>query len=124
MDMLLHEDLTYEIIGAAREVHHQLGPGFLESVYEDALCYELELRKLMFVRQVDLDVHYKDTVFTKRFRADQLVSGKILVENKASRKLTGQDEAQLLNYLKTTKLKVGLLFNFGAERFEMLRRVF
>lgn len=124
MDMLLHEDLTYEIIGAAREVHHQLGPGFLESVYEDALCYELELRKLMFVRQVDLDVHYKDTVFTKRFRADLLVSGKILVENKASRKLTGQDEAQLLNYLKTTKLKVGLLFNFGAERFEMLRRVF
>ncbi len=61
MDMLLHEDLTYEIIGAAREVHYQLDPGFLESVYEDALCYELELRKLMFERQVDLDVHYKET---------------------------------------------------------------
>jgi GxxExxY protein len=123
MGKLLHEDLTYRVIGAAQEVHRELGPGYLESVYEDALCHELDQLGIPFERQVDLDVHYKNVVFTKRFRADLVIAGKVLVENKASNGLSPQDEAQLINYLKTTGVRVGFLFNFGAAKFEMLRRV-
>ena len=123
MGKLLYEDLTYKIIGAAREVHRVLGPGYLESVYEDAFCYELNLVKMAYKRQVDLDVRYKNAVFKKKFRADLVVENKILIENKAVKKLTSQDEAQLINYLKTTGLRLGLLFNFGAPNFEMLRRI-
>ena len=124
MGKLLYEDLTYEIIGAAQEVYRELGPGYLESVYEDALCYELDLRNIAYHRQTDLDVKYKDVIFEKRFRADLLVEDKVLVENKAIKVITSQDEAQLINYLKTTRLKIGLLFNFGAKKFEMIRRIF
>ena len=124
MSKLLYADLSYKIIGAAREVYKELGPGYLESVYEDALCYELDLLSIEYQRQIELDVHYKNIKFERRFRADLLVENKILVENKAIKKITNQDEAQLINYLKTTHLRVGLLFNFGAETFAMLRRVF
>jgi len=123
MGKLLYEELTYKIIGAARGVYYELGPGYLESVYEDALCYELDLLKIPYRRQINLDVHYKDVVFKDRFKADLLVNEKVLVENKAIKKLTSQDESQLINYLKTTDMKVGLLFNFGARKFEMLRRI-
>ncbi len=125
MGQLLHEKLTFRIIGAAQEVYHQLGAGYLESVYEDALCYELDLTRIPFRRQVDLDVRYKDALFKGRFRADLLVDEKVLIENKAIRNLTSQDEGQLINYLKTTGLRVGLLFNFGASnRLQVLRRIF
>jgi len=85
---LLYEQTTYNIIGAAIEVHKILGPGYLESVYEDALCYELEKLKVHFERQVELDVQYKDAVFKRRFRADLIVEKKVLVENKAITALT------------------------------------
>ncbi|MEE9169522.1 MAG: GxxExxY protein [bacterium] len=123
MGTLLYKELTFKIIGAAREVYHELGPGYLESLYEDALCHELNLLNIPHRRQIDLDVKYKDVVFENRFRADLLVDDKVLVENKAIRKLTRQDEAQLINYLTTTQIRVGLLFNFGSEKFEMLRRI-
>lgn len=123
MKKLLYEDLTYNIIGAAQEVYRELGSGYLESVYEDALCYELDLRNIVYQRQIDLDVKYKDVIFERRFRADLLIDHKVLVENKAIKTITKQDEAQLLNYLKTTGIKVGLLFNFGSEEFEMIRRI-
>jgi GxxExxY protein len=124
MNNLLYEELTYQLIGAGREVYKVLGPGYLESVYEDALCYELNSQKIAFQRQLDLDVHYKDVVFERRFRADLLVENKVLLENKATKKITQQDEAQLINYLKTTNIRVGLLFNFGGEQFDFIRRVF
>ncbi len=120
---LLFEETTYKIIGSAIEVHKELGPGYLESVYEDALCYELEKLGVPFERQADLDVKYKDIVFKRRFRADLIVEGKILVENKAISVLTTSDEAQLFNYLKTTGLRVGLLFNFGAPKLQKIRRI-
>ena len=124
MDNLLHEELTYKIIGAGQEVFKELGPGYLESVYEDALCYELNCRNIAYQRQQELDVHYKNVVFERRFRADLLIENKVLLENKAIKKITKQDEAQLINYLKTTKLRLGLLFNFGGEKFDFIRRVF
>lgn len=123
MGNLIYEELTYKIIGSAKEVYRVLGPGYLESVYEDSLCYELDKLHVTYQRQKELDIVYKDTVFPKRFRADLLVDEKVLVENKAMKQITNHDEAQLINYLKTTGLRVGLLFNFGAEKFEMIRRI-
>jgi GxxExxY protein len=120
---LLYEELTYKIIGAAIEVHSVLGPGYLESVYEDALCYELDKLEIYYERQVELDVKYKDTVLTRRFRADLVVEKKVLVENKAISTVTASDEAQLFNYLKTTGLRVGLLFNFGSPTLQKIRRI-
>ena len=79
MKNLIHKELSYKIIGAAKEVYKTLGPGFLESVYEDALCYDLDKANIRYQRQSDLDVFYKDTVFQKRFRADLLIENKILV---------------------------------------------
>ena len=82
---------------------------------------------ISYQRQLELDVHYKNVVFDRRFRDDLLVEKRILVENKAMKKITNQDEAQLINYLKTTRLRVGLLFNFGAvptRRDEIMRRIF
>ena len=124
MEKLLYENLTYKIIGAAKEVYKELGPGYLESVYEDALCYELDLINIAYQRQVELDVQYKGITFRKKFRADLLVENKVLVENKAIKKITNQEMAQLINYLKTSSLKIGFLFNFGAQKFEMARRIF
>ena len=120
---LLYEETTFKIIGAAIEVHRELGPGYLESVYEDALCYELEKLNVRFERQVELDVKYKDAIFKRRFRADLIVEEKVLVENKAITTLSSSDEAQLFNYLKTTGLRVGLLFNFGASKLQKIRRI-
>jgi GxxExxY protein len=120
---LLYEEITYKIIGAAIEVHRVLGPGYLESVYEDAFCYELEKLNVCFQRQVELDVKYKDVVFKRRFKADLIVEEKILIENKAVTALSSSDEAQLFNYLKATGLRFGFLFNFGAPKLEKIRRI-
>jgi GxxExxY protein len=121
-DELLYKDLTYTIIRAAMEVHRILGPGFLETVYEEALAHEFDLRGIPCERQVKLAVHYKDIV-AGEFRADFLVDGKVVVELKALKVLTDGDEAQLLNYLKGTGYRVGLLLNFGGPSLEYKRRV-
>ncbi|MEZ4617198.1 MAG: GxxExxY protein [Caldilineaceae bacterium] len=122
MNKLLYHDLTYAIIGAAMEVHRILGPGFLESVYERALAHEFQLRKLQFQQQAKLDVQYK-SILAGEFRADFLVAGKIVLELKATKGLTAIDEAQLLNYLKGTGFRVGLLVNFGVASLDYRRRV-
>ena len=78
MSNLLYENLSYKIIGAAREVYKELGPGYLESVYEDALCYELDLLSIEYQGQIELDVHYKNIKFERRFRVDLLVKKRFL----------------------------------------------
>ena len=122
MNDLLHEDLTYAIIGAAMEVHRILGPGFLESVYEGALAHEFDLRDIPYERQAELTVHYKDVVVGD-FRVDALVDSKVVVELKATKTLTEVHEAQLLNYLRGTGYRVGLLLNFGAPSLQHKRRI-
>ena len=119
----LYKDLTQEIIGAAMEVHRELGSGFLEYVYEEALCYELKLREIYFERQKELDIHYKDFLIQKKYRPDLIVENKVIVEIKATSGLTEIEEAQLLNYLKATKMRVGLLLNFGKKSLEVKRRI-
>ncbi len=120
--VFLYKDLTYQIIGVAMEVHRKLGPGFLESVYEKAFAHELTLKKISFKRQQILTVHYKG-VSVGEFRADFVIDGKVIVELKAVKKLLPEHEAQLINYLKATGLRVGLLFNFSAPSLEKVRRI-
>jgi GxxExxY protein len=118
----LYGELTHAIIGAAMEVHRILGPGFLESVYEEALAHEFELKGLTYERQKVLSVKYKNVVIG-RFIADYVIAEKVLVELKAIKMLTKVDEAQVLNYLRATGLRVGLLLNFGTPSLEHWRRV-
>jgi GxxExxY protein len=116
-------DLTKEIIGAALEVHRVLGFGFLEKVYEAALTKELRTRGHCVVNQAEIAVNYKDEP-VGAYYADLLVDDAVICEVKALEKLTPAHEAQLLNYLKATGTKVGLLLNFGAERVQVKRMVF
>lgn len=106
------DPLTEKIIGAAIEVHRTLGPGLLESIYEEALCIELDLRGVPFQRQVEVDVHYKGHVI-KGQRLDLLVSGQVVVELKSVAVLPEVAMAQVLSYLGATGLRRGLLINFG-----------
>jgi GxxExxY protein len=122
MTELLFGELTYAIIGAAMEVHNTLGPGFLEAVYEQALAYELRKSNFAFERQKVLSVHYKDAIIGD-YRADFVVDEKVIVELKAQKTLTKLDEAQLINYLKVTGMRVGLLLNFGAPSMQHTRRI-
>ena len=108
----LYVDLTKEVIGAAMEVHRNLGAGFLESVYEESLAIEFELRKIKYERQRSVNVIYKGRV-AKQFICDFIIEGKVLVELKALKQLSSIEFAQTLNYLKATDLKIGLLINFG-----------
>jgi GxxExxY protein len=119
----LFKDLTEKIIGSAMEVHRELHSGFLEYVYKEALCHELDLQKINYDRQKDIDIYYKDFVIPKKYRPDLLVEGKVLVEIKSTSGLILNDEAQLLHYLKVTKVRVGLLLNFGANSLEIRRMV-
>lgn len=112
----MNDFLTQKIIGAAIEVHKNLGCGLLESIYEEALCYELELRQINYQRQVELDVIYKGKII-KGQRLDILVEEEeVIVEIKSLSKLPEVATAQTLPYLKAAGLKRGLLINFGERR--------
>ncbi len=105
-------ELTETIIGCAIEVHRALGPGLLESVYEECLCYELQLKNLYFERQKILPIAYKDVKLESGYRLDLIVEGKVIVELKCVEKLMPVHEAQIMTYLRLTKIKTGLLINF------------
>ncbi len=119
---LIHHELTREIIGSAMEVHSALGCGFLESVYEEALAIEFGIRNIPFGRQKETNVFYKEKL-AKLFICDFLVDKKVLLEIKAISQLTKTEEAQLMNYLKATGIKVGLLINFGERSLKHKRFV-
>ncbi|MGC8810835.1 MAG: GxxExxY protein [bacterium] len=119
----MNDTITEKIISSAIEVHKILGPGLLESIYEEALCYEFQLKGIKFERQKELDVLYKGKVI-KGQRVDLIVDGEVIVEIKSVRRLEDIFTAQLLSYLKSTGLKRGLLINFGQKRLiDGLKRV-
>ncbi len=109
---ILFPKLSYAIVGCGMEVHRVLDPGFNESVYESALAHEFTSQQIKFERQVPLRVQYK-SIIAGDFRADFVVDGKIILEIKAIKALTRIEEGQVLNYLKGTKLRLGILLNFG-----------
>ena len=120
---LLHQDVTGKIIGAAYEVYRVLGYGFLESVYQKALQAELQRLGLQCEIERPIKVKYKGAIVGE-FRADLFVQNSILVELKTAKCYNPDDEPQLLNELKATGVKVGLLINFGRTKVEFERRVF
>ncbi|MCX6640854.1 MAG: GxxExxY protein [bacterium] len=106
--------ITKEIIGSAIEVHRTLGPGLLESVYEECLCHELAIRNINFIRQNPLPIIYKNIHLDCGFRVDLLVENSVVIELKSVDKLLPIHEAQVLTYLKLGHWKVGLLINFNV----------
>jgi GxxExxY protein len=115
MAELIYKDEVFAIVGAAMEVHTVLGSGFLEPVYQEALEIESRSRNLPFVSQKVLQIRYKEHILKKEYIADLIYFDKIIVELKALDRLSGKEEAQLLNYLKATGMKVGVLINFGSH---------
>ena len=118
------DDRTYQIIGAALEVHKHLGGGFLEVVYGDALEIEFQERGIPYQREKELQIYYKDRVLPHFYKADFICYDSIVVELKAVENLTVESQAQVINYLAATGCKVGLLLNFGRRSLEKRRFVF
>jgi len=122
---LRDEDLTWQIIGAAIEVHRYLGPGLLESVYQISLARELTLRNIPFRREVNIPVMYKGEPLDANFRADFIVADRVILELKAIGKLLPVHEAQLITYMKLASCSVGLLIHFNVPVLKegIIRRV-
>ncbi len=112
---LLAKDEVYAIVGAAMEVHTELGSGFLEAVYQEALEMELADRGIPFEAHKDLRIMYEGRPLKKTYVANFFVYGSVMVEIKAMDRLTTKEEAQILNFLKASKIEVGVLINFGAS---------
>jgi GxxExxY protein len=112
--MLIYEELSGQIRGAAIEVHRELGPGLLESAYEECLCYELRSRGIAYDRQLELPVKYKGLQLDCGYRIDVLVEKKIVLELKSVESLLVIHEAQLMTYLKLSGCKLGMLMNFNV----------
>lgn len=120
---LLQKDDTYEIIGAAMEVHKVLGAGFLEAVYQEAFEAELINRNIAYSREQEIDIYYKDIKLKKKYFADFIIYDSIIVELKALKELNNDHKAQLINYLKATGYEIGLLINFGTRSLQYKRLI-
>ena len=118
-----HDPRTFKIIGAAMEVHRQLGCGFLESVYQEALAMELKNRDVPYRRELKFPVRYKGQLLHNHYRPDFVCFEEVIVELKALSRLTSVEDSQLINYLKVTGYHTGLLLNFGTRSLEKRRFV-
>jgi GxxExxY protein len=118
------DEQTHAIIGAAMEVHRQLGPGFLEAVYQAALAVEFAQRGMPFNDAIKLPVYYKGILLPCTYEPDFVCYESVIVELKALQAITGVEDAQVLNYLKATRLERGLLLNFGRPSLEFKRLIF
>ena len=120
---LIYKIESYKIIGAAMEVHRELGSGFLEAIYQEALALEFERNDIPYKQEAKLEVNYKGQTLLKYYEADFICYDKIIVETKAINELIGKHESQVINYLKATNCKLGLLINFGTESLEYKRLI-
>ena len=120
-DQNVTEELTGRVIGAAMRVHSTLGPGFTESVYQNALALEMALDSVPFEREVKLEVRYRDEL-VGLYRADLLVAGVLIVELKAVQAILPEHEVQVVNYLAATGLRQALLLNFGTRSLQVKKK--
>jgi GxxExxY protein len=119
-----HDPLGYSLIGAAFEVHKIMGAGFLEDVYQQSLEIELSTRGLKFTAQTSLPIRYKNQLLRTHYEPDLILENQIIVELKAAKAISPEHEAQLLNYLKATGLRIGYIINFGAwPKLDWRRRI-
>ena len=123
MTELIYEKESYKIIGTCYEVHNNLGAGFLEIVYKDALEYEFINAQIPFQREVEYDVDYKERKLPHKFFADFVVYNKIILEVKAIAGIADEHIAQTINYLKVSNNKLGLLVNFGELKLNYKRLI-
>ena len=120
----MRDKKTFAIIGAAMEVHKELGSGFLEAVYQEALEREFTDQEIPYKSQPPVRIKYKGEPLKKKYEPDFICYDKVIVEIKAMDKLSSNEHAQIINYLKASELKVGLLINFGAKSLEHKRFVY
>lgn len=118
------QKITYDIIGICMEIHRVLGKGFLEIVYKDALEYELKRKNIIFEREKEYDIKYKDTILPHKFYADFVVNNEIIVELKSKAGIIEEHYAQVINYLAISKLQVGVIINFHEKSLQHKRVVF
>jgi len=123
MNEILYKEEAYKIIGCCLEVYNELGPGFLEVVYKDALEIEFQLNEIPYCREKIFDVLYKGRTLNRKYNADFVVYDRIILEVKAYKRLSDDNLSQTLNYLKASKLRLGLLANFGETSFNSKRVV-
>jgi GxxExxY protein len=112
-NQITYKEESYAIIGACLEVHKELGPGFFEAVYQEALAIEFVRLQIPFIQQQELTINYKNQILNKKYYADFVCYDKIIIEIKALSQLTKEHQAQVLNYLKATNFNLGILINFG-----------
>jgi GxxExxY protein len=120
---IYYKNESFKIIGAAMEVHRELGHGFLEKVYHDALEIEFLKKEIKFTKEHKLPVYYKEKKLSTVYSADFICYDKIILELKALSELDSKHTAQVINYLKATKMKLGILINFGSSSLEYKRIV-
>lgn len=123
MEKIIYKEESYSIIGACMEVHNELGCGFLEPVYQEALALEFKKKDIPFKKEQQLKIFYKGIILERKYIADFICYEKIIVELKALKSLNSEHESQLLNYLKATGYKLGILINFGESQLKYKRLV-
>jgi GxxExxY protein len=120
-DFYLYKEECYNIIGACMNVHNELGCGFLEPIYQEALAFEFHDLNIPFEREKVLEVHYKQHLLAKKYVADYVCYHQIILELKAADSIVTEHIAQILNYLKATNFKIGLIVNFGTTKLQYKR---
>ena len=125
MDNIIYKEESYQIIGICMEVHNNLGAGFLEIVYKDAMEYEFLIRDMLFAREKEYSVPYKNIILKHSFFADFVIYNSVILEVKAKQGgISDEDYAQTINYLRISGCKVGLIINFGKGKVEIKRVIY
>ena len=124
MSAIILEEESYQLIGICMEIHRELGMGFKEIVYKDALEYEFKSRKINFIREKEFKIQYKDIILPHRYYADFIIHDAIILEVKASYMIVNNFVTQTINYLKASGLQLGIIANFGEKSFTSKRVVF